>query len=105
MATERGGRNVLIIVVVLVALVGIAYALGLFNVDTSGDVKTPSIEASVDVEGGELPDVQVETADVDVGTTTETVKVPDVDVKTEEAEIKLPDVDVTPAGDDSSAKQ
>ena len=105
MATDgRGGsRNIVIILVVVAVLAVIAYALGLFNVDTSGELKAPDVDVAV--QGGEVPDVQVEGADVDVGTTTETVKLPDVDVKTTEEEVKLPDVDITPAGDDGSTKK
>lgn len=41
---------------------------------------------SVDVEGGEMPEYDVETADVDVGTTTKEVEVPTVDVDMPEDE-------------------
>jgi hypothetical protein len=99
----RGGRTGLIVVVVLLVLGVIAYALGLFNVDASGDLKAPDV--AVDVKGGELPKVQVETGDIDVGTTTETVKVPDVDVKTKDVGIKVPDIDIQKAGDDGSANK
>ena len=105
MATDgRGGsRSIVIILVVVAVLAVIAYALGLFNVDASGDLKAPDVDVAV--EGGEVPDVQVEAADVDIGTTTETVKVPEIDVKTTDTEVKLPDVDITPAGDDGSTKK
>jgi hypothetical protein len=90
MTTEnKGGRTILIIVAVVALLGVVAYALGLFNVDASGELKTP--EVAVDVTGGEVPSMEVETADVDVGT-----KSVDVDV---------PTVSVTPAGDDGSTKQ
>jgi flagellar basal body-associated protein FliL len=98
-----GGRSIVIILVVVAVLALIAYALGLFNVDTSGDLEAPDVD--VTATGGELPNVQVEGADIDVGTTTETVKVPDVDVTTTEEQIKLPDVDIQPAGDDGSTKK
>ena len=98
-----GGRTIVIILVVLAVLALLAYALGLFNVDSSGELEAPDVDISA--EGGSVPDVQVEAADVDVGTTTETVKLPDVDVTTTEEKIKLPDVDVTPAGDDDSTKK
>ena len=106
MATDgRGGRTIIIIVAVIALLAVIAYAIGLFNVDTSGDLKTPDVDVAV--EGGEVPDVQVETGRVDVGTETEKIKVPDVDVdvKTDEAQIEVPTVDVQPAGDDGSTKK
>jgi hypothetical protein len=81
------GRNILIIVLVLIAAVAIAYAAGLINLDTSGKLKAPSVNVS----GGEVPKVQLETAKIDVGTKNETIKVPTVDV--------------TKAGDDGSANK
>jgi hypothetical protein len=39
----------------------------------------------------------VKTGSVDVGTTTETVKVPDVEVKMEEKKVEVPTISVTPA--------
>lgn len=104
MATEdRGGRTVLILVVVIALLAVVAYALGLFNIDTSGRLKAPNV--AVDVKGGEVPKVQVETADVDVGTKDTTIKVPEVDVKTGEAKLTVPDVNIKPAKDDGSANK
>ncbi|MDO9489931.1 MAG: hypothetical protein Q7J32_16270 [Sphingomonadaceae bacterium] len=102
---DRGGgsRTIVIILVVVAVLAVLAYALGLFNVDASGDLKAPDVDVAV--EGGEMPDVQVETADIDIGSTTETVEVPEVNVTTEEQEIRLPTVDVTPANDDGSANK
>ena len=102
---DRGGgsRTIVIILVVVAVLAVLAYALGLFNVDASGDLKAPDVDVAV--EGGEMPNVQVETADIDVGTRTETVELPEVNVTTKEEQIKLPTVDVTPAGDDGSANK
>lgn len=102
---DRGGgsRTIVIILVVVAVLAVLAYALGLFNVDASGDLKAPDVDVAV--EGGELPSMQVETADIDVGSTTETVNVPEVNVTTNEEQIKLPTIDVTPAGDDGSTKK
>lgn len=75
---NRSGSGRVILVVVLVALVllAIAWAAGLFQVNTDGQLKAPE----VNVEGGSVPDVNVETADIDVGTKTETIEVPTVDV-------------------------
>lgn len=50
----------------------------------------------VDVQGGNMPEYDVDAPDVDVGTRDETVTVPDVDVGTEEKTIRVPDVDVNP---------
>lgn len=98
-----GGRTIVIILVVVAVLAVLAYALGLFNVDASGELEAPNVDVAV--EGGEVPDVQVETADIDVGTTTETVKLPEVDVSTTTEEVKLPTIDIDPANDDGSAKK
>lgn len=104
MADGRGGSRGLIIAIVIIALIAvITYAMGLWNVDASGDLKAPDVK--VETSGGEVPDVQVETGDIDVGTTTETVKVPEIDVKTDEAEVKLPTLSVDKAGDDNSAEK
>lgn len=51
-------------------------------------------DVDTEVEGGRMPDVDVTGPDVDVGTQEETVTVPDVDVRTEEETITVPDVDV-----------
>ncbi|MGQ5700649.1 hypothetical protein ACUJ46_01160 [Sandaracinobacteroides sp. A072] len=70
------GRVVAIILVAAVAVLALAWALGLFNVDASGKLQAPDVK----IEGGEVPDVQVETADVSVGTETATIEVPTVDI-------------------------
>ena len=44
------------------------------------DVQEEGELPAVDVEPGEMPDVDVRGPDVDVGTETETIEVPDVDV-------------------------
>ncbi len=103
MERSGGSRTIVIILVVVAVLAVLAYALGLFNVDASGDLKAPDVDVAV--EGGEVPSMQVETADIDVGSTTETVDLPEVNVTTTEEEIRLPTVDVTPAGDDGSANK
>jgi hypothetical protein len=81
------GRAIVLIAVVAVAALALAWALGLFNLDTSGKLEAPRVA----VTGGEVPDVQVETADIDVGTKT--------------TEIEVPTVEVTPAGDDGKANR
>jgi hypothetical protein len=74
----RGGAGRTILIIVLVALVAlaIAWALGLFQVEADGQLKAPDVNVS----GGEVPDVDVQAADVDIGTKTETIEVPTVDV-------------------------
>ncbi|WP_235976963.1 hypothetical protein [Sandaracinobacteroides hominis] len=83
---ERGPGGVIFgVVLVAVLALAIAWALGLFNVDTSGKLEAPEVA----VTGGEVPTVQVETADVNVGT--------------EKKTIEVPTVSVTKPGDDGSA--
>ncbi|NZA27114.1 hypothetical protein H0E84_12060 [Luteimonas sp. SJ-92] len=77
----------------LVAAIGAALSLGACQVEQTEEGKMPEVE--VDAKAGQLPEYDVETADVEVGTRTETITVPDVDVHTEEREVEVPDVDVT----------
>lgn len=68
--------------------------------------KLPDVD--VDAEAGKLPKYDVNWADVDVGTTTRTVKVPKVVVVMEEEEVQVPYVDVKmPAeqGDDTGVRE
>lgn len=61
--------------------------------------QTKEAEApEVEVKGGQLPEYDVDTADVEVGTTPKDVTIPDVDVdvKTRETTVQMPDVDVNP---------
>lgn len=57
----------------------VPFALGLAacDVDQTKEGEMPDVEVS----GGNLPEYDVETADVDVGTKTTTVEVPTVDVE------------------------
>ena len=58
----------------------LAAALGLAacDVDQTEEGSLPDVD--VNVEGGNMPEYDVETADVEVGTQEKTVTVPDVDV-------------------------
>ncbi len=71
------GRPLLYLLLAALLLAALAWALGLFNVDTSGRLEAPKVEVS----GGEVPEVQVETAKVDVGTKETTIEVPTVEVQ------------------------
>lgn len=53
-----------------------AIALAACDVDQTQEGELPEVE----VTGGQMPEYDVETADVDVGTETTTVEVPTVDV-------------------------
>jgi hypothetical protein len=67
------------------------FALGLAacDVDQTEEGEMPE----VNVEGGNMPEYDVETADVDVGTEEKTVEVPTIDVE-------VPDADGTPVTGD-----
>lgn len=70
----------------------LAVTFGGCDVDVEDEGSLPE----VNVEGGDMPDVDVTLPDVDVGTEETTVTVPDVDVDvgTEESTVTVPDVDV-----------
>lgn len=73
------------------------------DVDKKGKVELPEVE--VDVEKGNLPEFEVDWADVDVTTTTKTVEVPKVVVVMEEEEIEVPVIDVDMPEDDEKYEQ
>jgi hypothetical protein len=55
----RGVSTAVIVVVVIVGLALLAMALGLFSVESEGKLTAPDVEVS----GGSVPDVDVNTAD------------------------------------------
>jgi len=69
----------------------VPFALGLAacDVDQTEEAELPDVQ----VEGGNMPEFDVETADVDVGTEEKVIEVPDVDVT-------MPDADGTPVTGD-----
>lgn len=70
-----------------------------FNKTDKGEL--PDVDVDVDADAGELPEYDVDWADVNVGTRTETVEVPKVVVVMEEEEVEIPylDVDMPNAGE------
>jgi len=69
---------------IIAALGSAALALSACSVEQTEEGDMPE----VDVEGGALPEYDVDAADVDVGTETQTVEVPTIDV--EEADAGAP---------------
>ncbi len=61
----------------LAAVAGLALGVVACDVDQTEEGEMPEVR----VEGGNMPEYDVETADVDVGTEEVTVDVPDVDVE------------------------
>lgn len=63
----------------------------------------PEVDVDVTADAGELPEYEVNWADVNVGTTTEIVEIPKVVVVMEEEEVEIPylDVDMPDGGEKS----
>lgn len=75
------------------AMAALALPLAACDVEQTEEGEMP------EVEGGELPRYDVDTADVDVGTTEETIETPDIDVSTEERQVEMPTIEVDPTED------
>lgn len=71
-----------IIIAALVAAAAIAIGVYMVDVDMTEDAALPDVDVSV--EGGNLPEFDVQTGDVEVGTETREVTVPTVEVQTPE---------------------
>jgi len=61
------------------------------DVDKKKDGKLPSVDVDVEAEKGEMPEYEVETADVEVGTKKKTIEVPDVNVEMPEDKDEAPE--------------
>ena len=72
--------------IALVAATTLAFGLAGCDVDQTEEGELPEVE----VEGGNMPEYDVEAPDVEVGTEEVTVDVPTVDVDTEDAEGEPP---------------
>ncbi len=64
------------------------------DVDQTQEGELPEVDVEVDAKEGKMPKFDVDWADVDVGTTTKTVKIPKVVVVMEEEEVEVPYIDV-----------
>ena len=64
-------------IIITSLLAPLAIGLAACDVDQTKEAELPEVK----VTGGQVPEFDVETADVDVGTKKTTVEVPDVDVK------------------------
>ena len=78
----------------LAGLLCISLVMMSCNVEQKKEAELPEIDVDVDAEAGQLPTFDVDWADVNVGTRTETVKIPKVVVVMEEEEIEIPYIDV-----------
>lgn len=59
-----------------------------------GELPDLDVDVEADYDAGELPEFDVNWADVNIGTTTKTVEVPKIVVITEEEEVEVPSIDI-----------
>ena len=64
-------------IIITTLIAPLAIGLAACDVDQTKEAELPEVK----VTGGQVPEFDVETADVDIGTKKTTVEVPDVDVK------------------------
>lgn len=74
---KKSSMGWLVALLIVVALVVAAFAFGLIDLDADAG-KVPDVK--VETSGGELPSVDANVADVDVGTKETTIEVPTIDV-------------------------
>ena len=67
------------VILIAVIILLILFLTGVFAADVEGDIEAPAVDVSAS--GGELPDVDVDAADVRLGSETEEVEVPTIDVE------------------------
>lgn len=78
-----------ILVAAVLAVLVIGFGIYMIDVDVSGETELPDVDVAV--EGGELPEAEVNTGSVSADTET--------------VEVTVPDIDVSPAGDDDDSAQ
>lgn len=88
---RRGGagKTIAIIVAVALLIVALLFLTGFWKMNTSGELKAPEVS----VKGGEVPDVDMDSKKIVVGTKETSVDVPKV--TTEKEKIDVPVVGVT----------
>jgi hypothetical protein len=89
----RTGRTITIVLIVIAAIVAVLFATGFWSADVKKDGALPEIT----VKGGELPQVDLDSKEVVVGTKKTEVEVPKV--KTETETIDIPTVAVKDNGE------
>lgn len=100
---KRGQSSLgwLIALIVVVALVVGAFALGLINIDQVRQGKAPDIK--LQTSGGQAPVFDIQTAKIDIGRKEETVKVPTIDVGSTDTRVTMPTISVERTGDPDAA--
>ena len=72
----EGNKSLLWIILVAVVVVLLLWAFKIIDFSAEGDLEAPEVS----VEGGQLPDIDADAADISVGSEEVTVEVPDVNV-------------------------
>lgn len=81
-------------------IIGVGALITSCNIKKEEKGELPEVDIDVMADAGELPEYEVNWADIDVGTTTKTVNVPKVVVVMEEEEVEVPYIDFDmPDGD------
>jgi len=70
------------------------------NIKKEEKGELPDVDVDVSADAGQLPEYDVNWADIDVGTTTKTVEIPKVIVVMEEEQVEVPVIDVDMPGED-----
>lgn len=78
-------RKVLIVLAIIVVVAIILFATGFWSVDQTQEGALP--EVNVSAEGGQLPEFDLESKEVVVGTTEQNVEVPKVETETETVDV------------------
>jgi hypothetical protein len=89
----------------VLSIVCATFLISSCNIEKKKDGELPTVDIDVDAEAGELPNYDVEWADVNVGTTTKTVEIPKVVIVMEEEEVEVPYLDVDMPDDTWGAKE
>lgn len=92
---RRGSSPLLWILLALAALLAIAFATGLLDIDQTKNARLPEVNVS----GGQAPGFDVDTGNVVVGTKETTVDVPKIE--TEKETIDVPVIGVQKANNDN----
>ena len=87
------GRTLAILLALALLVVVVLFATGFWRINTSGQLKAPDVDVSV--KGGEVPNVDLDSKKVVVGTKETSVEVPKVEVDTKKAKVDVPVVGVT----------
>jgi beta-lactam-binding protein with PASTA domain len=91
-------RKVLVILAIIVVVAIILFATGFWQVNQTQEGELPDVNVSA--EGGALPEFDVDSKEVVVGTTETNVSVPDVDIETKETTVDVPAVGVKDDGEE-----